>query len=59
MKFKHQANGIWIDKNDFKNNNDLVGFLNICEKKFIGYKNFGQQKNVHGFECTFYPFRKI
>ena len=39
--FKHQANGIWIDKDDFKNNDDLVEYvLNICREKFAGYKNF-------------------
>ena len=41
--FKHQANGIWIDKNDFKNNNDLVEYvLNICKEKFAGYQDFWQ-----------------
>ena len=39
--FKHQANGIWIDKDGFKNNSDLIDYvLNICRKKFAGYKNF-------------------
>ena len=41
--FKHQANGIWIDKDDFKNNNDLVEYvLNICKEKFAGYQDFWQ-----------------
>ena len=42
-RIKHQANGIWVDKNDFKNNSELVDYvLNMCREKFAGYKNFWQ-----------------
>ncbi len=35
--FKHQTNGIWIDKNNFKNETEIVNYVyNLCQKKFMG-----------------------
>lgn len=35
--FKHQTDGIWIDKNNFKNETEIVNYVyNLCQKKFMG-----------------------
>lgn len=35
--FKHQTNGIWIDKNNFKNETEIVNYVyNLCQKNLWG-----------------------
>lgn len=35
--FKHQTDGIWIDKSNFKNETEIVNYVyDLCQKKFMG-----------------------